>query len=122
ISLDLVRPEHARTRTLRLQRLRLELASQALAAAALADLARLLVAEPESLGQFRARVEPEAWLALGQALQARPDGGAADAFATAFARLPGDRVDPVLLYVVAGPARAIAADGRRDEAIALLRA
>src|SRR5690606_11994763 len=31
-------------------------------------------------------------------------------------------VDPMLLYVVAGGARAIAADGRRDEAVALLQA
>jgi serine/threonine-protein kinase len=96
-------PDHARTVSLEVQRMHLQLVAGVDAAAARAMVPRLqqVLADAGSLGQFRARTEGEARLALGLALAAAGDEpGAGSALQAAVAALPHDPVDPFLLPAV----------------------
>lgn len=119
---EVVGDAHPRTRSLQLTRMRRALAEDPGSAAALAAFARELLADVDSLGQFRARTEPEARYALALAMATQGDmAGAAAEIDTALASLPGQPVDPLLLYIVAGSAEWLSRQNRNSEAVPLLR-
>jgi serine/threonine-protein kinase len=118
----LVGPTHARTVTLDLQAARLALVRDPKSFADAERVATAILAHPETLGQFRARSEPEARYTLGLAQTARGDANAAIAtWKAAVASLPEDHVDPLTLPLVAALAAAERARGETDAATALLR-
>ncbi|HVV97180.1 MAG TPA: protein kinase [Rhodanobacteraceae bacterium] len=117
-----VGPAHARTATLDLQAARLALVRDPKSFAEAERVATSILAHPDTLGQFRARSEPEARYTLGLAQAARGETDAAIAtWKSAVASLPDDHVDPMTLPLVATLAAAEAAHGETDAAIALLR-
>jgi hypothetical protein len=96
-------PDHARTVSLEVQRTDLQLQAGVETAVARAVVPRLqqALASAGSLGQFRARTEGEARLALGLALaDAGDEPGAGRALHAAVSALPHDPVDPFLLPAV----------------------
>jgi serine/threonine-protein kinase len=118
----LVGPQHARTVTLDLQAARLALVRDPASFAEAERVANAILAHPETLGQFRARSEPEARYTLGLAQAARGDAdGAIATWKAAVASLPDDHVDPTTLPLVAALAMAESARGESDAEIALLR-
>ncbi|HVT32232.1 MAG TPA: protein kinase [Rhodanobacteraceae bacterium] len=118
----LVGPAHARTVTLDLQAARLALVRDPGSVDEAERAANAILAHPETLGQFRARSEPEARYTLGLAQAARGDAdGAIATWKTAVAALPSDHVDPATLPLVAALAETESAHGDTDAAIALLR-
>ncbi|MET0231997.1 MAG: tetratricopeptide repeat protein, partial [Rhodanobacteraceae bacterium] len=119
---EVVGPDHARTRTLDLQAARVAFLRDPATAPALQKVAASILEHPERLAQFRPRSEPEAHWALGLAQRSLGDDAAAGAtWKAAVGALPADRVDPLMLPLVAALADFESAHAERDAAIALLR-
>jgi serine/threonine-protein kinase len=119
---QVVGPDHARTRTLELQGARVAFLRDPKTAPALQKVAASVLEQPERLAQFRPRSEPEARWALGLAQQALGDDAAAGAtWRAAVDALPADRVDSLMLPLVAALADFERAHGENDAANALLR-
>jgi serine/threonine-protein kinase len=120
-AIAIVGAEHARTRSLVVQRGALELEADPSSAAAVAARMQEVLAHADSLGQFRARSEVEARCTLGlaQAILGHDDDADA-ALSAAVDALPVDHVDPLLLPVVAARARWQQAHGQGAAAQSLL--
>ena len=120
-AIAIVGAEHARTRSLVVQRDALALEADPASAAAVVPRMQDVLAHADSLGQFRARSEVEARCTLGlaQAILGRNDEADAT-LSAAVAALPVDHVDPLLLPVVAARAQWQQAHGQGAAAQALL--
>ncbi|WP_395684042.1 protein kinase domain-containing protein [Dokdonella sp.] len=120
-AIALVGAEHARTRSLVVQRDALALEEDPGNAALVVTRMQDVLAHADELGQFRARSEIEAHCTLGLAQAILGHDTEADAaLAAAAAALPVDHVDPLLLPAVAARAQWQHAHGQDAAAYALL--
>jgi serine/threonine-protein kinase len=118
---EVVGENHARTRSLVVQRDSLVVQEPGVDAAAIEARMRNVLAHTEDLGQFRARSEVEARRTLGLALAARGnDDDASSELSAAVEALPAAQVDPLLLPSVSALAQWQRRHGQQAAAEALL--